>query len=584
MRKALYILIVLSSILFMGCSDYYETHNNPITYGETYLNTKLSTDKAAYSPGETVTFTIKDLPSNATIRYTYLDSLVEEKPLTESTWQWTVPTTDYKGYMASVYSNDKLYANIAVDVSSDWAKFPRYGFVSDYSKMSQPIIDNIVERLNRYHINGLQFYDWLYEHQHPLAGTVENPAASWLDIFNRTNYFSTVQGYIESAKSRNIKTMFYNLCYGALDDAASDGVSDQWYLYTDQNHTTKDYHGLSSGRSNIYVLNPANTSWQQYLAKQNQDVYDVFDFDGYHIDQLGYRGTRYDYDGNEVNMTAGYKSFINAMKIAQPDKDLVFNAVGGYGQDQIANTGVDFLYEEVWGGRNTDNPNDSYGDLINTMRNNVMESNPEKNIVLAAYMDYDASSTPGYVNMPGVLLADASIFAWGGAHLELGEHYLTNEYFPNDNLQMKSDLGMALVHYYDFLVAYENLLRDGGEFQGAEVTFPDTTIISNHWPAAKGEVATIGKKVNGKDVIHLINFTNAFTMNWRDTNGTQTEPNLINNLKTNIDVTGNVSKVWFASPDVNGGTAQELDFAQSGNKITVTLPSFKYWDMIVINY
>ena len=89
--------------------------------------------------------------------------------------------------------------------------------------------------------------------------------------------------------------------------------------------------------------------------------------------------------------------------------------------------------------------------------------------MLAAYMDYEKSKNAGFVNEPGVLLANAVIFAFGGAHLEIGEHYLANEYFPNKNLQMKADLKKALITYYDFLVAYQNLqsrgiIHDDGPF------------------------------------------------------------------------------------------------------------------------
>lgn len=589
MKKLIYLSVALSLLTLSGCNDYYDTHNNPITYGETYINTPLSIDKAAYKPGETVTFTLKELPQfSLKVRYSYLGETISEASISDKTWTWTAPSEDFRGYMVSVYTvvngEEQLYASIAVDVSSDWNKFPRYGFLSDYSKISQPILDNTINRLNRYHINGLQFYDWLHDHQRPLAGTVENPATSWLDIFNRTNYLSTIRGYISAAKEKNIKTMFYNLCYGALDNAASDGVQEEWYIFKDQQHNTKDYHELTIGRSNIYITNPGNTDWQKYIISRNQDVYDIFGFDGYHIDQLGYRGDRYDYNGNKINMTVGYESFINAVKTAQPDKKLVFNAVGGYGQSDIANTGIDFLYVEAWGGRTGDNPDMSYNDLINLMRDNVQMSNPEKSIVLAAYMDYDISYKSGYINKPGILLADASIFAWGGSHLELGEHYLTNEYFPNDNLQMKADLGQALICYYDFLVAYQNLLRDGGTFQAANVAFTDNSAVAAPWPAGIGKVATVGKNVNGKDVIHLINFSNANNMRWRDPDGTQSEPVSIENPTVNITVSDTVSKVWLASPDINSGVSQTLQFTQNENQISVKLPSLKYWDMIVIEY
>jgi dextranase len=59
-------------------------------------------------------------------------------------------------------------------------------------------------------------------------------------------------------------------------------------------------------------------------------------------------------------------------------------------------------------------------------------------VVLAAYMDYNYASTHAgaQFNEPGVLLTDATIFASGGAHIELGDGHriLDNEYFPNHNL------------------------------------------------------------------------------------------------------------------------------------------------------
>ena len=73
-------------------------------------------------------------------------------------------------------------------------------------------------------------------------------------------------------------------------------------------------------------------------------------------------------------------------------------------------------------------------------------------------------------------------------------------------------------------------------------------------------------------------------MVWRDPKGTQAEPNLIDAPEVSVNVSGTVSKVWFASPDVNRGVAQNLQFLQTGNNVTVTLPSLKYWDMIVVEY
>ena len=582
--KKIYLSIAICVSILSGCEDYYDTKNNPITYGETYLSIDFSTDKAVYKPGETVRFLLKDMPkATAKVRYSHLGTVLKEENLSSAEWTWSAPSDDYKGYMVDVYETvdgkEKIYANIAVDVSSDWAKFPRYGFLSDYGKISNNQIDMNIETLNRYHINGVQFYDWMYDHQRPLAGSAENPAASWPDLIGRTNYLSTVQGYIGAAQNKGMKTMFYNLAFGALKNAAADGVKEEWYLYKDKNHNEKDNHHLDPPfRSSIYLTNPANTEWQTYLSARNKDIYTVLNFDGYHIDQLGNRGTLYNYDGNEVKLNETYKPFIDAMKQADANKRLVMNAVSGYAQDNIAKAKVDFLYTEVWSESKT------FEALSQVILDNNKYSNNTLSTVLAAYMNYDKSNNVGYVNMPGVLLANAVIFSFGGAHLELGEHYLTNEYFPNSNLQMKTALRKALVNAYDFLVAYQNLLRDGGSFSSYTVQSTDNKLNINNWPADKGQVAVVGKKVENKDVIHLINFSNANSMEWRDNNGNQTEPTLVQEAAIKIIASNSAKQVWFASPDINGGVAQKINFTQTGSEIALTLPSLKYWDMIVVEY
>src|SRR5690348_3051348 len=204
----------------------------------------ITTDKAVYKPGDVIHFSIdKNLPSSAKIRFRQLNHVISETDFSSLTFSLTAPAKDYTGYMLDIYNiengAEKIYGATAVDVSSDWIKFPRYGFLSAYGQLSNSSMDSIINNLNRLHINGLQFYDWDYEHHQPLAGTVANPAATWLDIASRTNYKSTVDYYITAAHNHSMKAMSYNLCYGALNDAAQDGRSEEWYMYKDQHHTEK---------------------------------------------------------------------------------------------------------------------------------------------------------------------------------------------------------------------------------------------------------------------------------------------------------------------------------------------------------
>lgn len=560
-------------------------NNNPPYAADTTV--MIKTDKAVYNPGDIVSFSIdKTLPATAKIRYRYLDSLVSEIAYTGLNWQWTAPSTDFKGYMVDVYNVEngveKIYGSIAVDVSSDWVRFPRYGFLSAFGQIPNATMDSVINSLNRYHINGIQLQDWEYKHHLPLAGTVSNPSDTWKDIANRDNYKSTVQYYIAAAHAHNIKAMSYNLCYGALDDAALDGVSDEWYMYTDPNHTTKEVVSLPMPpfKSNLNLVDPSNAGWQNYIAAKTNDAYAVYNFDGYQVDQMGnLNKSLYTYSGVSIELDKAFLSFLKGIKTLAPSKRLVMNAVSQYGQQvSITQAPVDFLYTEVWA------PDEGYKDLTTIIQNNDAWTNNTKKTVLAAYMDYNVANSTGYFNTPGILLTDAVIFAFGASHLELGDHMLCKEYFPNNNLQMKPDLQQAIVHYYDFLTGYQNLLRDGGTFNNPNINSADGKTTLSNWPPQTGTVSVIGKDMGTRQVIHLINFANAASFDWRDADGNQATPNIFQNVSFILTTTKKVTKLWMASPDINGGALQSISFTQSGNAISFTLPSLQYWDMIVADY
>lgn len=549
------------------------------------LGVTVSTDKAMYGPGEEVVFTLNTaVPSTVNVRYKHLDETLSESSIAGTTWKWTLPAADFKGYLAEIINEEEdgketILTTIAIDASSDWTRFPRYGFLSDFGQLSDNEIEDVMSFLNRCHINGIQFYDWLYKHHHPLAGTASNPSTQWRDISNRDVYKSTVTKYIASAHDRNMKAMFYNLLFGAWSAAAADGVQEPWYLFKDDQHDQKDRHSLPQPPflSDIFLVNPGNADWVDYLVNEHNKVYEVYAFDGYHIDQLGDRGALYDYNGKPIDLSSLFGSFVTSMKNAHEDKFHVMNAVSQYGQTGIAGSPVDFLYTETW-------EYGSFGQNASIIKDNDARSGNTKKTVLAAYMNYDKAKNPGEFNTHAVLLADAEIFAFGGAHLELGEHMLGSEYFPNSNLRMSDALRRSVIAYYDFSVAYQNLLRDGGEFNTISLTSINGKITPGAWPASAGKVAVAGKAFAERQVVHLINFSNASTMQWRDTNGTQAEPVQVNDIQLGFTPPMPVKKIWFASPDIDKGSPRDLPVTMMGSMVTFTVPSLKYWDMIVIEY
>lgn len=555
------------------------------------LRLDLSTDKACYKPGSTVNFTVSDTPAGAKIRYRKGAEVVKEEALTSTCWNWTAPSEDFRGYLVDIYipgetkNQELVLGTIAVDVSSDWTRFPRYGFVADFdrSKLEPGVIEAEMAYLNRCHINGVQFQDWHYKHHWPMPGTRTETLDSYLDIANRTLSSEAVKKYIKVQHGLGMKSIFYNLCFGALDDAASDGVKEEWYAFRNRYRGDKDRHDLpSSWKSSIFVLDPGNPEWQAYLAERNDEVYANFDFDGYQIDQLGNRGELFDYDGQPINLPKGYGSFISAMKAAHPSKRLIMNSVGSFGASQIAGSGkVDFCYNEVWGDEA------GFQDLHNVIVANDAYSGNTLPTVFAAYMNYDkAGRESGTFNNPGVIMADAVMMALGGSHLELGDHMLSREYFPASPLAMDDDLRTAMIRYYDFMTAYQNLLRGTTTRDEIDVDIscsdPSKNIKVGTWPPKERTVTSYARQDGGRKIVHLLNFRNQDDMSWRDLNGTRPAPRLTLNTPLTMTVKEKVSRIWTASPDRHGGAPEELAFTQSGDKVTFTLPSLLYWSMIVI--
>ena len=568
---------------------------------------ELSTDKACYEPGSTVTFTaVGNLPSDKEVyvRYRHNNTFIDKRKITSNTWTWTAPDTDYMGYMVDLYymewngviGTEHIIGAIAVDVSSDWKRFPRYGFVADFYNYGGSIdkdanIEAEMKYLNRLHINGVQFQDWHWKHHRPVKFDENGKFVEWYqDISNRWVGTKYVKKYIDVQHRYGMKSIFYNLCFGAWKDYKDDSVSPEWGLYKkDANgNQYQDFHDLPSNwQSDIYLMNPGNPDWQKYLMDRNNEVYNNYDFDGYQIDQLGGRGDVFEKDDTKIDLQLNYRHFLKAMKGHRKDKRLVMNSVGGYGTHDICDAKlddgtrtVDFCYNELW------SEQASFSDLFQVIQDNDRESEHNYQTVFAAYINYDkADHAWDYkdqnVNTPGALLTDAVMFAIGGSHIEMGDHMLTREYFPAAPLAMTKELKERLVHYYDFMTAYQNILRGIDSKAAFTPTIRSSTHAINAWPPQGRKITAFAKKVDNMIAVHLLNFLNTDDLSWRDLEGTRPAPEIKENVQITYTTSRHITKVWTATPDKNGGVPMELIFTQTGNDVSVTVPSLEYWTMLV---
>ena len=603
-----------------------------ITY--LYAPVELTTDKVRYEPGNTVIFTSKYvLPINAKVRYLHGNTVVKTDEIGgKQRWDWKVPADNFTGYMAEIYVADGIaeqtLATIGVDVSTEWGRFPRYGFVSHYGSDKTPEqVKKEVDMLNRYHMTGIQFYDWQWKHHIPFP----QDSTKWKDIGLRDVYKSSIENYINHLHGVGSKCMFYDLVYGVTGRVVNgkpetvdnfdghDGINSDWG-WIDLHEKKGGGYDLRQVQyplgawPSIYVMNPGNQNWVNYLSGSINKVYQNLAFDGFHIDQLGHQREAYyvnlkskkvngkkvytDGDRRDTHDFEGYfANFINRMKADNHNKYLVMNAVSTFGGAKIVGTGnVEFGYNEMWDG---DDYLWNYRKIIQDNRHNNGKNT--FNTVFAAYL-HCRNGNGGQFHTSSALFGNATIFALGGSRIELsGDHMLFTEYFPDNARKMSEKLQESIIHYYDFLVAYENYLRDGNVETSVNMTMDGVNVAAWDLSAPNPSVAeaanqTIGPKpysVNTYSttkgdvtMIQLLNYSNVSRDNFniRDLKETMPEPNVLKNKKIVLDDATSVSRIWVASPDYLGGAPQEVVFSQREGKVSFTLPSLAYWTMVVVEH
>ena len=510
-----------------------------------------------------------------------------------------VPESDYQGYLVVVRLAEGSGRSLgeratAIDVSSDWKRFPRYGYLAHYNAAEGTDPKMWMAQLNQFHINGLEFYDFQYRHDKPLAGTVEHPDTSWKDIAGRRVDGAMVRELIDQAHQYNMMAMAYNASYSAYDDVFSrpgNQLPLKWAIWdshdgprtaaTAKNLELHNTAGWSTHR--LYYMNQNSLGWQNYLFAQMHELFEVYPFDGWHVDTFGERGG-YAFDGSRVDYISGFRPFVDHAS-ANVHKRILFNAVGTLGQESIALSAADFVYSELW------QDNETFAGIFLATKQ-VHDANPHVGYVIAAYVHKEPESGPvptaKQFNTPSVLLTDAAIFASGAAHIELGDgdRMLSREYFPADTrLSVSPALHDALRHYYDYLTAYENYLRDDVDVEpcGLKVRIPSQT---TNQLAVPNTIWTIARRKGTTTVVHLINLLGSDDPHWRDVNMTRPEPPSLQGFNVEVSSPENVQSVGWATPDVEGGRFHPIPFKRhkdgDSTWISFTLPTLQYWDTVFL--
>lgn len=608
----LLIIIIMTFITSCSLTEHTESDKN--------MNLlKLTTDKAMYEPGSDIELKIslkEDEPiiENGTYKLEvwHLNNRIFEKegkldyskevPYIYETWE--ASTEDFKGYLISVdlYDSKKRLLDtdtVGVDVSSEWVKFPRYGYLTSFSKDTD--VENIINQLKDFHINGIQYYDWHFLHHQPIP---EDGSMEWQDWSGRDIDGNIIKSLIKEAHDKNIVSMAYNMIYAATNNYKDYGIDDKWGLWHAEEHNQINQHkgdrftfnmGSSpSGQSDLIFFDITNPHWQDYIINKNKAAIEEMGFDGWHGDTVGEWGKmwRYDEIGNPdlgIYVKDGYTEFLNEAKNKLGEKYLSFNPVGAQGIENVNKSNVDVLYSEIWPWEKDSEGNqyDDYNSLKIEIDNSRKESEG-KSLTIPAYMEYDYANEISNVpfDMSAVLLTDAVVYASGGSRLELGDgnNMLSNEYFPKKNLYMTPEHLDKQHAYQDFIVAYENLLRDGQEDNNNLIEIEDYPVSKDGSP---NTIWSFSKSDSDYETIQFINLIDVNDNDWRANNGEKDNPRRIANIKVKYYTDDTPGSVWATSPDeaylsksvkLNYETGED----ENGKYITFTMPSLEFWSMVYL--
>lgn len=303
----------------------------PVEAEESITLTKVYTDRAFYQPGSIAQIISEiDLQGNSdsvsvhyqtTSPYGFVLSQGENYSLSGGTnkisSRWTAPAENRQGYLVKISIGDQEKFT-AIDVSENVYQYPRYGYCVDFfpDESSETSIEMMRVLAQEYHINLVQYYDWMYCHEQILPVDSE----SFIDMYNHTLSKDTITQRINAGHQYSQLAIAYQMPCMARENYQVHGASPSWGLYSLPDHHNISYNPSDPQSLNsinqyffplkekpaplLMVMNPLNTDWQNFMSNQYSKAVSTLDFDGIPIDQMGnFRGdaTYYSDNGDTVD-------------------------------------------------------------------------------------------------------------------------------------------------------------------------------------------------------------------------------------------------------------------------------------------
>ncbi len=379
--------------------------STPATATGTAHVTRAYTDKSTHEPGKQATITA-EASTGGTVHFSvsHLGVEIDSGDATvdngKATWTYTTPSENHQGYLVTATGGDGTHAETAIDASTSWTRFPRMGYLSHFKPTAPEGTDghttyeaflfqkpqDYIDKLSRdYHINALQYYDWQYRHEQPVA--TGDLADKW-PLWYRDTYASkkTITDYIQDAKNANMGSLAYSMAYAANDNYDTNTIKDEWRLREDNgSYWVRDLgeqwwvptpKGVDKPKSHQFMMNVNNEDWRTYITGQYKTQKTEFKFDGTHIDTLG-QTSKKDASGNPVDLTDGLAALVDDT-YKNVGGQVGINLPDGAGSEKINKASAAYMYTELWDHNETNAQVASY---LQSARNNA----GNKPQIVAAY-------------------------------------------------------------------------------------------------------------------------------------------------------------------------------------------------------
>ncbi|MFT9396640.1 MAG: glycoside hydrolase family 66 protein [Bifidobacterium psychraerophilum] len=472
------------------------------------------------------------------------------------------------GYLARFTTESGATLSTAFDLGTATI---RYGFLSDFSEDGEYDVAP-VDWLNKLHINYVQYYDWMYRHDDLIP-----PTPVFEDALGRRLSARTVQARMAQASAYGMSNIAYGAIYGAGNDFAE--RHRQWRLYDLERNAIGFLDFLS-------IMNVNRVSgWHDHIIAEYGKAIE-FGFDGIHMDTYGFPKDAYDYDGAELDLPDDFAQLIDDSKRAltqvKADVKLIFNNVGNWPVESVANRQQEAIYIEVW------DPYNTYRSIVEII-SHARSCNADKQIILAAYLlPFNERATEEEFN--ALFILSGVITVMGATHLIHGENrgIITEGYYARYFHNEDEHYASVIRRYYDYITYFSHLWSDPSLTDvshthmlgdNREYTF-DADFVSPD-PEA-GKLWMNVRENEEMKFINFVNLTGAQDAKWNAGKTVRDSGAFVLRVRMNRMI----SRFTLSTPDHDQILVQTLEHrverTEFGLYAVVEIPAVHIWSTVVV--